>query len=510
MTKKIISLVLALIMLVLCMASCGPKDEKPNSPDYTGNGTETEDVGTDEDDPLIGEINNYIEELSNDYNFKGKTFTYFGIGWEAPEKEEETGDVMSDAFYFRQREIEEAFELTWVNQRAGTSEGDASATVEDIKQDVLAGVGAYDAAYGNGMHCQNLLVNDSLYNMSDFEALDFDRDWWPDGLIDTYGIMGEIYFLNGPIVSYFYRDGSCVLFNKQVAEDYGLGDVYSVVKDGDWTWDKMFEMAACVPQNENGSGAYRFAAPNGPSAIMSHDVPLTLFDDEGMPYYADSVPTEIYDIASKLSTVFKDGSQTANRLDEAPGNNDPAFIDKYGYENENEMFEDEKILFLFSTTNNAATLRTMDVQFGILPYPKGSETQEDYVSAAYIDAFRNVFVPKSIKDPQKTDVVLEAMAALGYKHFKPVYYDTILKGRSVHDYDSKEMIDIIFATKRFDLLPIIDKGANTNSYGVITNVYRIAVEETADTLTSKYFLSSKMVNSNIKTILNNIQADTEN
>lgn len=510
MAKKILALVLALIMLAMCMVACGSDQNDGGSPVYTEGSSDTEDSGASEDeDPLIAEIDEYIDELSASYNLKGKTFTYFGIGWEAPEKDQETGDVQSDAFYFRQREIEEAFEITWENRLAGASESTESATVEEIKQDVLAGVGAYDAAYGNGMHCQNLLANDALYNMSSFEVLDFDRAWWPEGLIDTYGIMGETYFLNGPIVSYFYKDGSCVLFNKQVAEDYGLGDVYSVVKSGDWTWDKMFEMAACVPQNENGSGAYRYAAPSGPSAIMSHDVPLTLFDDEGKPYYADSVPAEIYDIASKLSTVFSDGSQTACRLDEAPGNNDLPFEEKYGYENENEMFEDEKILFLFSTTNNAATLRTMDVQFGILPYPKGSDTQEDYVSPAYIDAFRNVFVPKSIREPEKTDVILEAMAALGYKYFKPVYYDTILKGRSVHDYDSKEMIDIIFNTKRFDLLPIIDKGANTSSYGAITNVYRIAVEESADTLTSRYFLQAKIVNSNIKSILKNIEADID-
>ncbi len=508
--KKLLALVLVLLMVVPFMAACDSSDngKKPVS---TNSGTETDAGENDpaDTDPLMGEIDEHIEELAGIYtDLKGKTFTNFGIGWEAPTKDEETGDVMSDAYYFRQREIEDAFQIDWVNALAGTSGETSSATVEEIKQDVLAGVGAYDASYGNGMHCQNLLINDCLYDMSSFEALDFDREWWPESLLDDCSIMGALYFLNGPIISSFYQDGSCVLFNKQVAEDYGLEDVYAIVRDGDWTWDKMFEVAACVPENANGSGAYRYANPNGPSTIMSHDIPLTLFDENGKPYYADSVPSDIFEIADKFSKIFSDGSQTVNLIDEtgSPEN----LLDKYGYEDVEDMFADEKMLFMFTTTATAAELRTLDVNFGILPFPKGSDTQENYVSAAHYNGFRDIFVPASIKDPHKTDVILEAMAALGYKHFKPVFYDTILKGRTVKDFESKEMIDIIFNTKRFDLLPILDKGADMNTYGEITNLYRNAVEETADTLTSKYFIKSKIVNSNITNILKNIEADNQN
>ncbi len=508
--KKLLALVLVLLMVVPFMAACNSSDngKKPVS---TNSSTETDAGENDpaDTDPLMGEIDEYIEELAAIYtDLKGKTFTNFGIGWEAPTKDEETGDVMSDAYYFRQREIEDAFQIDWVNALAGTSGETSSATVEEIKQDVLAGVGAYDASYGNGMHCQNLLINDCLYDMSSFEALDFDREWWPESLLDDCSIMGALYFLNGPIISSFYQDGSCVLFNKQVAEDYGLEDVYAIVRDGDWTWDKMFEVAACVPENANGSGAYRYANPNGPSTIMSHDIPLTLFDENGKPYYADSVPSDIFEIADKFSKIFSDGSQTVNLIDETGSSEN--LLDKYGYEDMEDMFADEKMLFMFTTTATAANLRTLDVNFGILPFPKGSDTQENYVSAAHYNGFRDIFVPASIKDPHKTDVILEAMAALGYKHFKPVFYDTILKGRTVKDFESKEMIDIIFNTKRFDLLPILDKGADMNTYGEITNLYRNGVEDSADTLTSKYFIKSKIVNSNITNILKNIEADNQN
>lgn len=41
---------------------------------------------------------------------------------------------------------------------------------------------------------------------------------------------------------------SCVFFNPNIMEDVNNGvDLYQIVLDGDWTWDKMLELA----QNAN-------------------------------------------------------------------------------------------------------------------------------------------------------------------------------------------------------------------------------------------------------------------
>ena len=132
---------------------------------------------------------------------------------------------------------------------------------------------------------------------------------------------------------------------------------------------------------------------------------------------------------------------------------------------------------------------------------------EPFSRSACSDSICNVFVPKSIKNITKTDVVLETMAALGYKYFKHVYYDTMLKSRSVYDYESKDMIDIIFATKKYDLVTILDKGAGMNTAGVMTNIFNYSLTESAETLTSRYFINSKIANSNLKGILRNIEAE---
>ncbi len=513
MLKKILSLILALLMLVPMAVSCGNDTDGPAGQNVPGN-ADTENGGQanadEEEDPLISVIDEYTDELSSKYSFKGESFSNFGIGWQAPTKEEETGDVRSDAYYYRQREIEELYELTWKNVKAeGNGDLNVSATVELIKQDVLAGVGAYDAAYGLDMHCQNLLINDALYDVSTFDEIDFEREWWPEGFAENYSISGSLYFLNGPISSSFYQDGSAVIFNKQVAENYGIPDLYEIVKSGEWTFDKMFEIASVIPENQGGSGAYRYGNPDGIATLVAHGMSLVKFNENGEPYYEESVSKELSDLADKFSKIYSDDSITVNLKGFSTGNWE-LLEEKYGYESMDEMFADEKMLFMFTPTDNAAELRLLDVQFGILPMPKGSTAQEDYVSYAYSDSICNVFVPKSIKNSTKSDVVLETMAALGYKYFKHIYYDTMLKSRSVYDHESKDMIDIIFATKKYDMVTILDKGAGMNSAGIMTNIFSYSITESAETLTSRYFINSKIANSNLKSILRNIAAENAN
>ncbi|MBR5447095.1 MAG: hypothetical protein IKV40_01590 [Clostridia bacterium] len=71
-------------------------------------------------------------------------------------------------------------------------------------------------------------------------------------------------------------------------------------------------------------------------------------------------------------------------------------------------------------------------------------------------------------------------------------------------------IIIIFATKKYDLVTILDKGAGMNTAGIMANIFNFGIVESADSLTSKYFINSKIANSNLKTILKNIRAENGN
>ncbi len=507
MLKKLLALLLVLLMVVPAIVSCNDSgDDNKQTINY-----ETDDAigGDEEEDPLIPVIDEYVDELAAQHNFKGETFTWIGPnGWQSPTEDEETGDAVSDAMYYRQLEIEEAYGLTWMNNKAemvGAEEG-LSPAIELIKQDVMAGTGSYDAAYGFNMHTQVLLINDCLMNLTDFTTVDLEREWWYSGMRESLSIGGELYFLTGPIVTAYYQDTMSIVFNKQVAEDYGIDGLYDIVRDGDWTFDKMIEVANAIPENANGSAAYRYADADGVSIAVAHGYSLVEFDENGNPRVPDSLSQGIVDIADKYSRIFSDDTQSVNVKGKNSGSSEN-FVDKYGYEGMQEMFADNKILFLFVPTDEAAYLRQKDVNFGFLPMPKGSDSQEDYISYGTSRSAFNVFVPKSIKNQQKADVVLETMAALGYKYFKSTCYDNMLKSRSVKDTESKDMLDIIFATKKYDLINVVDKGANTSGDGDMVSLFSNSFEESSERFVSRYFITSKIVNSNIKQIIANIESD---
>ncbi len=506
MFKKLIALMLVLLMVVPFVASCNKndsdEDDGGNRPNYdTDNAIQEEDPYAEKN----AEIDEYIDELALAHKLNGKSFTYIGGGGQAPDPESdgETGDVEKDAFYFRSRDIEDKFGLDWTDYIPEQVEGAGHAVVDAVNQDVLAGSQAYDAGYGTPVAVAGpLFRNDSLADASDYTVVDFEREWWPTSLLDTYHINGAIYFLNGPIVSSNYVDTHCVVFNKQVAEDYGIEDLYELVRNDEWTYDKMFEVAQAVPENSSGAGAYRYMQPHGIATIIACGHELTSYDENGAPFIADALPVELSNMADKFSVIFGDDTQTVHVKGVANQASAEDFLEKYdGYEGMSEMFDDDKALFNFVTTGDAAELRKLEVDFGILPLPKGSADQEDFISYVEPWSAYNVFVPRTTKDPAVTDVVLEAMAALGERYIKPALYDTILKGRSVKDFESKDMLDIIFSTKKYDIIDFITPDGDTNSDSRFIKIHKEAIQETSEKLASSYFMQAKIVNSNIKKIL---------
>ena len=505
------ALLLATVMIMGSMASCGRQNDKDEdgATDEVSTSAETSVSAEGFIDFDAPEIDEYVEDLAAVYAKRGETFTWCGNEGQAPDKEEDTGDLRNDALYFRQRQLEETFEVNWVNFRPTVAvDENNQAMFEYVLQDVLAGVGAYDACYGTTVAiAQPLFMNNALADLSGYEYIDLEREWWTPGLMDIYGIEGSIYFLNGSIVTSNYEDTYCVAFNKKIAEDYHIDGLYDLVYNNEWTFDKMFEVASVISSNANKSGVYRYGGDMpGTSAFYAHGFTIGKLDANGTPYIEESVSSELFEIAEKYSAVFGDETITANTLGGSQGHWEWV-SDKYGYEDFNEMFADDQFMFYFVKTGEVAWLRIHDVKFGILPIPKGSAEQENYISNTDMWGASNVFVPKSSRNTELSDVMIECLAALGYKYIKPAYYDKMLKTRATYDYESKGMIDIVFESKIYDIIDFLAVGGNINMESDIVRLVRVAMQENCENFVSRYYLQAKIVSSNINMILKNIHKD---
>ena len=114
-------------------------------------------------------------------------------------------------------------------------------------------------------------------------------------------------------------------------------------------------------------------------------------------------------------------------------------------------FEADRALFNITWLNRASQFRDMDTDFGIVPMPKYDTTQDSYYSFVHMYCANCIVVPKTGQDFARTGVIVEALSAESMYTLKPAYYDKTLMGKGVRDAESAAMLDIIFATRIYDL-----------------------------------------------------------
>jgi hypothetical protein len=93
----------------------------------------------------------------------------------------------------------------------------------------------------------------------------------------------------------------------------------------------------------------------------------------------------------------------------------------------------------------------MDGDFGILPWPKYTEDQDNYYSHAS-DVFTLFAIPGQTDDPEFCGTVTDALSAESKYSVIPAFYDVVLKGRTAKDEQSSAMLDIIRDHLHFDFV----------------------------------------------------------
>jgi hypothetical protein len=239
-----------------------------------------------------------------------------------------------------------------------------------------------------------------------------------------------------------------LIFNKKLLADYGMANPYEMVKNGTWTFDVFEEMSKNATRNLTGGDkmtkddAYGFLS--APKQILpgfwiaaglksidkdSNDIPYSMMGTEKFL----EVFQRIYEMTWDNSSWFVTTS----------GENIPPDLLK--------MFQNNQALFMDCTFFYLSSLRNMESDFGILPYPKYTEQQEKYYSR--MEGCELFFAPitASQESLDRASVILEALSSDSAKSVVPVYYDLALKTKFTRDNESAEIIDILFENRVFDL-----------------------------------------------------------
>lgn len=489
MKKSHTALFLLVTVLSQMFSGCAGNETSPETNEKTQNIISSE----------FAEIDEYIDLLSENKKYDGETFTYVGENYHAPTQEEEIGSIENDSIYYRQRELEEKLGISWTN-KVTQSSGEGSEASVMIKQEVMAGGHSFDMTAGTLIvEGQDLLLEGCLVPSERLENIDLDREWWNSSLRNNYMICDKLYFFSGPILPKYYMSSYCIMFDKLLAEQFDLPDLYEEVKSGRWSVDRMLELSSNIPENKDGSGVYRFGNPNGLAFVFGCGMTVTQFDENGIPYVKSSLPIEMSDLSGKIAHIMSDNTLSAHQK-RLGSENYETVEQKFGVKSLRDIFGEDKILFYFGNTDDAMKLRETEAEFGIIPMPKSSESQKNYY--AYADQWC-AYVPKCTRDCEMTGTIIEAAAALSMKHIKPAYYDKILKGQSAYDMPSREMIDLVFDSTVYDMFDIYT-GGTINYWGELIHAIDTSIDEDSSSFASSYFVCAKMANRKIKEIIESI------
>jgi hypothetical protein len=284
--------------------------------------------------------------------------------------------------------------------------------------------------------------------------------------------MGRTFFMTGDISIVDNMGTWCMLFNKDMIVDHSLESPYDLVNEGTWTLDKLNEMAAVTLNDVDGDGKWTDADNYGFITEVYNNVALWSCagfkiisnDENGMPYYTYKSENSINALTRIMEIQFAQYTNLGSYSNIGTNN---------GPSRENQ-FSSGKALFYYAGMANITGFRNSDTNFGVIPAPKYTEEQEQYWSNYSYFNFTIYVIPSTSSDPEKVGDIMDGMANLSMYSLTPAYFDKTLIGKSTRDEESQPMIELILATRNFDLGIIFDTGSIRSTISSLNSPNNIA------------------------------------
>ncbi len=170
--------------------------------------------------------------------------------------EEEVGEPVNDALMQRNQTVEENYNV--VIRNLAESGGDALKKTAEVS--IKAGDNSFDLMISAiSASLQPMMLNGSLANLRTMPHMQLEAEWWSAGMYENCAIGEEQYLTMGDISPMKYYAPFCVAYNKVLAEDYGVGDLYQTVLDGQWTFDAFAAIVKDLNRDLDGDGKFTSA-----------------------------------------------------------------------------------------------------------------------------------------------------------------------------------------------------------------------------------------------------------
>ena len=387
-----------------------------------------------------------------DPNWEGKEYNIFyrnTYDYEWIYLEEEAGALINDSIYQRNRSVEDRYGITLTYTAAGTADF-GNDFLAPVTNSVMAGDDSYQLVAGYSYRLAPNSTYGSFLDWYSVPHINLNGEWWEGDFAEAASFNNHTFIMTGSLSLSHLYSAACVFFNQDIvnnnfASEGGSSAIYQLVEDGKWTYEAFLKyVSGCTVDDGdmNEEDTYGYAS-NDTTAVdgflFSFDIPITTRNSKGNIVLTKQNENEkIIDAAKKINQLFNVSGYTFNQS-----------TDNADIETHVGMMALGRAAFTTSYLESATTLRTTEINYGILPYPKWDEDQENY-HGHNMDFATSFVIPKTVADVNFVGAITEALAYYSHQYVREALYGTVLKFRDAKDQDSSKCIDIILANIKYD------------------------------------------------------------
>lgn len=440
--KRTLSLVLIALMLILQLGACSgaPADQEKDLSNETTAAVETEpETVAGMERANLPEKNYDGEEIV----FLGGANDSSGYAWRFIDSAEQTGEVLNDAIYVRNRKVEATYGV-----KISAILPENSSDTKVITNSINASDSSFDAIVWRIDQLMPLARDNFLVDYGDMTYIDTSASWWDQSLVEGLTLFDQLYFCTGDISPWTDARVNSIVFNKDMCRELGLELPYQSVFDGTWTIEKFNTYISNVNSDINGDSKmdyddrWGFFSQNGCGWMVYFSGGGRITDtvgDEPVISFSSERNVTLANMALSIST---DKSKTLMA--------DPYVNSNGGWPAASAWFANGGSLMRSSVFEPVPRdYRSMETDFGVLPFPKLDENQDRYYTLPEY-ATPVISFPTTC-DRESVSLIVEAMAAESTYTVTEAFYENCLNEKSVRDEESKQILKIIFDSKIFDI-----------------------------------------------------------
>ena len=235
--KRIIALLLLTLMILssFYLISCNEEETPNNNPIETPKGNKTFAEGD------IFEERAAVDDELGEYDFGGRTFRIAGhktSDYYPDPDSANKGDLIVDAKVSRTSTVENRFNFVLKPVYTGNVDEVASWA----SKTVLSGADEFDLLVNHVMASARVVSKNLFLNWYDVPNVDFTKPWWAASTSDELTYDGKCIFAISDFNYSALACTYCLIFNKNLANSYDLGNIYEVVDSGEWTFDYFYNL----------------------------------------------------------------------------------------------------------------------------------------------------------------------------------------------------------------------------------------------------------------------------